>query len=413
MTRRLLPASFLFALCLSSPGDDAFAQSSRGEPLALTHAGVLDVKTGRVLADQTVVVRDGKIESVTSQAAPAGVKTMDLSGRTLVPGLIDAHTHIANFAAAKRALESGVTTVRSSGVASFVDVGFRELAKSGGIAGPDFLASGYHVRDHLAEEAFLSEPSLSDLIPVVKNEADIRRVVRMNLARGVDWIKINATERAGTPETDPRKQMWSEAQIRAIVEEAAAKGVRVQAHAHGIEGALAAIRAGVASIEHGTYLNDEAIALMKEKGVAFVPTYSTVIDLVEPGGDYDNAALSLRGRSMLPHLGEAIRKAYKAGVLIVTGADTSYGPTSVTRISHEIENFVKMGLSPIDAIRASTTNAAKLFRMESRIGSIEKGFDADLVAVQGNPLENVATLQDPLLVVSNGMVALDRLSFAK
>ena len=392
----------------------SFAQMERtAEPLALIHASVLDVRTGRIATNQTLVLRGGKIEGISATAAPTGVKTIDIAGRTLVPGLIDAHTHIANLAAARRALESGVTTVRSSGVSFFADVSLRELARSGAIAGPDFLASGYHVRDRLAEEAFFSDPSLSDLMGGVKTIADIRRVVRMNLAHGVDWIKINATERAGTPETDPRKQMWSEAEMRVMVEEAAAKGVRVQAHAHGAEGALAAVKAGVASIEHGTYLTDEALDLMKQKGIAFVPTYSTVIDLAEPGGDYDQPALILRGTAMLPRLAEAVQKAYKKGVLIVTGGDTGYGPNSVTRVSHEVQNFVKLGMTPIDAIRAATVNAAVLFKMEKSIGAIEPGFDADLVAVAENPLDDIGTLQDPLLVVSNGRMVLDRLNFGK
>ena len=392
----------------------SFAQMERtAEPLALIHASVLDVRTGRIATNQTLVLRGGRIEGISATAAPKGVKTVDIAGRTLVPGLIDAHTHIANLAAARRALESGVTTVRSSGVSFFADVSLRELARSGAIAGPDFLASGYHVRERLAEEAFFSDPSLSDLMGGVKTIADIQRVVRMNLAHGVDWIKINATERAGTPETDPRKQMWSEAEMRVMVEEAAAKGVRVQAHAHGAEGALAAVKAGVASIEHGTYLTDEALDLMKQKGIAFVPTYSTVIDLAEPGGDYDQPALILRGKAMLPRLAEAVQKAYKKGVLIVTGGDTGYGPNSVTRVSHEVQNFVKLGMTPIDAIRAATVNAAVLFKMEKSIGAIEPGFDADLVAVAENPLDDIGTLQDPLLVVSNGRMVLDRLNFGK
>ena len=407
---RTLNLAVMAAVC----GPVAVAQTGKAaEPLALIRANVLDVRTGRITANQTVVLRDGRIEAITSAPAASGVKTIDIGGRTLVPGLSDAHTHISNFATARRALESGVTTVRSSGASLFVDVGLRDLVKAGGLAGPDILASGYHVRERLAEEAFISDPSLSDLMGGVRTIADIRRVVRMNLARGVDWIKINATERAGTADTDPRKQMWNEAEIRAIVEEAALKGVRVQAHAHGAEGASAAVKAGVASIEHGTYLTDESLDMMKLKGIAFVPTYSTVIDLAEPGGDYDQPALILRGQAMLPRLAEVVRKAHQKGVLIVAGADTSYGPNSLTRVSHEILNFVKFGMTPIEAIRTATVNAAILFKMERSIGAIEAGLEADLIAVAENPLEDVRTLQDPLLIVSNGRVVLDRLNFGK
>jgi imidazolonepropionase-like amidohydrolase len=146
------------------------------------------------------------------------------------------------------------------------------------------VASGYHVRPRLADEAYMDAPSLAPYMATgIVGEEAIRQVVRANLARGVDWIKVLATERAGTADTDPRKQVYTEAELRAAVEEAAAKNVPVQAHAHGDEGALAAVRAGVRSIEHGTYLADDTLRLMHEKGVYLVPTYTTVVDLVESG----------------------------------------------------------------------------------------------------------------------------------
>jgi imidazolonepropionase-like amidohydrolase len=359
-------------------------------------------------------VRDGKIVSVGSGAAPAGTTIVDAKGKFVVPGFIDAHTHIDNFPAARRALESGATTVRSAGVSHYSDVGLRELAKKGAIAGPDFLAAGYHVRPQLAAEAFISDPVLSPFMNGGVTTVDaIRQVVRVNLSHGVDWIKTTSTERAGLPETDPRKQLYTDVEVKAMVDEAATMGVPVMAHAHGEEGALAAVKAGVRSIEHGTYLSEEALKLMKEKGTYLVPTYATVIDIVEPGGDYDNPALHLRGMHMLPRLRETVDRAHKLGVKIVTGGDTSYGPNSVTRIPHEIAAFVEIGMTPLQAVQSATLVAAELIGAEKRLGVIEPGFEADLLVIERNPLENVRALQDPLLVMSNGRVAVNRLAFGK
>jgi imidazolonepropionase-like amidohydrolase len=386
------------------------AQAAPPEPLALVNAQVVDVRAGRV-TPATVVLRDGRIESVGQAGPPAGTKTLDLRGRHLVPGLVDAHTHITSLDAAKRALESGVTTVRSSGVSHFADVGLRELVRQGAVPGPDMLASGYHVRPRLAEEAFLGDPSLASLLAGgLRTPDDVRRAVRANLTRGVDWIKVLATERAGLPDTDPRKQALTEEELRAAVEEAGR--VPVQAHAHGDEGARAAVRAGVRSIEHGTYLSAETLALMSERGVFFVPTFTTVMDLVEPGGDYDIPLLRNRGRHMLPRLRGAVSQARQKGVKIVTGADTGYGPDSLTRIAHEVAALAELGLTPVEALQAATLTAAEMLRLGGKIGAVEPGLEADLIAVEGNPLADPAALQDVLLVVSNGRVALDRLDFA-
>ena len=235
----------------------------------LVNASVVDTVTGAVRRGQVLVLRDGRIESV-SVAAPAAAaaavpRRIDLGGRYVVPGLIDAHVHIASAAAMRAALDSGVTTVRSAGVSNFADVGLRDLVKRGYLPGPDVLAAGYHVRPQPAPEAFLDAPELGDLMAGLTTTDALRRFVKFNLARNVDWIKVLATERAGTPETDPRKQVYSEAELALIVAEAAARGVPVMAHAHGAEGALAAVKAGVRSIEHGTYLTDEALQLMRNQ----------------------------------------------------------------------------------------------------------------------------------------------------
>lgn len=391
-------------------------QPARPEPVegvALVNANVVNVRDGRVATGQTVVLRNGRIESIGAAAAPAGVRAIDLKGKYVLPGLIDAHTHADNFAAFHRALESGVTTVRSAGVSHYVDVGFHQLVKSGAVAGPDVVTAGYHVRPQIAREAFLSDPQYADLMSGVTTIEKMRRAVQMNLAHGVDWIKILATERAGTADTDPRKQVYTEEEIRAIVQEAATKNAPVEAHAHGDEGAMAAVKAGVRSIEHGTYLSDATLQEMKARGTYLDPTYTTVIDLAEPGGDYDDPALQIRGQHMLPRLRDMVIRAHKLGVLIVAGTDTGYGPKSLTRIGQEVTHFVEMGFTPLEALQSATIRSAEMLRLEKSVGVVEAGYEADLIAVEKNPLDNITTVQDPLLVISNGRIAVDRLNFAR
>ena len=393
----------------------ASSQNPGGGPasrLVLVNANVVNVRDGSIRRNAAIVLADGRIESI-GTAPAAGARTVDLRGKFVVPGLIDAHTHAADFAEFRRALESGVTTVRSAGVSNYADVGFHQLVKNGVVAGPDVLSAGYHIRPQMAAEAFLNHPEFADLMAGVTTVERMRRAVQMNLSHNVDWIKILASDRAGTADTDPRKQVYTEDEIRAIVQEAGTRNVPVQAHAHGDEGAMAAVRAGVRSIEHGTYLSDATLQLMKERGTYLDPTYTTVVDLTEPGGDYDVPALRIRGAHMLPRLRETVVRARRLGVRIVTGGDTSYGPNSLTRIGQEIAHFVEMGFTPLEALQSATTVSSELLRLEKTIGVVEPGFEADLVAVERNPLESVTTLQDPLLVISNGRVALDRLNFGK
>jgi imidazolonepropionase-like amidohydrolase len=383
------------------------------DPIALVNANVVNVTDGTVQRNVIVIMRAGRIESVGSPSPPAGVRAIDLRGRYVLPGLIDAHVHIANLRSLRTALESGVTTARSSGVSHYVDVGMRDLVKQGYVSGPDLVAAGYHVRPSIAEEAFFDHPSHAALMRGVTTVESLRQMVQANLSRGVDWIKVLATERAGTPNTDPRKQVYTEEELRAVVDEAKAKNVPVQAHAHGAEGALAAVKAGVRSIEHGTYLTDEALQLMAKLGTFFDPTMEAVKDVADVGGDYDDRDLQLRGRHMLPRLREAIGRAHKLGVNIVAGSDTGYGPASVGRVSIEVANLVDAGLPVLAALQAATINNARMLLREKQLGQIAVGFEADAIVVERNPLEHVVTLQDPLLVISNGRIGLDRLNFAR
>ena len=409
---RLLTSSILIALAAVTVIGQRPVVAPQ-EPVALINANVVDVRSGTIQRNTVVVLRGGRIDTVGVAATPAGVRAIDLRGRYVVPGLIDAHVHIGSTAQMRAALESGVTTVRSAGVSHFVDVGLRELVRRGAIAGPDMIATGYHVRPGVAQEFFLDFPDHGDLMAGTAGADALRRMVRANLSRGVDWIKTNATERAGTPDTDPRRQIYSQEELRILVVEAGTKDIPVMAHAHGAEGADAAVRAGVRSIEHGTYLTDDTLQMMAKQGTYFDPTADIVNDLAEPGGDYDNAGLKRRGEMMQPILMAAIGRAHKLGVKIVAGSDTGYGPNSIARVSREIGMLVTAGLTPLQALQAATITNAEMLKLDKQIGVIANGFEADVLVVDGNPLDNVRTLLDPLLVISNGRIALDRLTFAK
>ena len=385
-----------------------------GAQLAITHANVVDVGSGAITRNATIVVQGRIIASITAgRAVPAGARVIDAAGRYVTPGLIDAHTHLATVANARRALESGVTTARSASTPHFEDVAIRELVRNGTLAGPDMLAAGVYVSPDLGE-TILADPRLGAYAANgVRSLEALRGVVRINLDHKVDVIKTRGTERAGLPNTDPRKQTYTEAELRAVVEEAATGHLAVMVHAHGDEGAYAAIAAGARSIEHGTFLSDSTLRLMKAKGAYLVPTLSTLYDLGAPGGDYDDPVLTLRAQYMIPRANQVIRAAHALGVLIATGVDTDYRPESLSRVSHEVLRFTELGFTPLDALRSATTVAAELLGIAGHTGRLAVGFEADLILVEGNPLEDPRALQDVLVVVSNGQVALNRLPFGK
>ena len=383
------------------------------EKIVLFNVNVIDGLNSTVQEDMMVFISNRKIESIKNIGSkPKGYKEIDLNGMYLLPGFIDAHTHISSLDAAKRALQSGVTTARSASTSSFQDVSIREMVKARKLVGPDMIAAGIFVTPNLGE-TILADVRLANLVNGVNKENELRKLVQINADRGVDFIKTRGTERAGLPYTDPRKQTYTEKQLSIIVNEANKYNIPVMAHAHGDEGGYAAVKAGVRSIEHGTYLSKRTLSLMKEKGTYLVPTFTTVVDLTEPGGDYDNPVLFIRGQHMLPSLESTVKTAYKMGVKIATGADTRYGPNSTTRVGMEITNFVDLGMKPIDAIRSATIIGAELLMIADKTGTIEVGKEADLIVVTKNPLINIRTIQDVVFVMSNGEIALKRIPFNK
>lgn len=402
MTHRLLIALALLA-GIALPG------AAQEPDLALVGGSVLDVREG-TMSRANVLVADGRILSVGAETPPDGIETLDVTGKFVLPGFIDAHTHATQLSQVRRALESGATTLRSASVGSYRDVAIGRMVAAGHLAGPDYLGAGVFVTPRIGEARLASE-SLYGISDDIRSDEELRMLVRVNAENGVRAVKTRATERAGLPDTDPRKQVFTEAQLRAIVEEATALGIPVLCHAHGDEGARAAVLAGVASIEHGTFLTRETLELMAERGTALVPTYTTVIDLDEPGGDYDHPVLTLRADFMVPRLEQTIRMARDLGVRVIAGSDTGYGPESVSRIGVEVANFVKIGLSPIEAIRGATLYGAELLGIADDTGVIEPGKEADLIVVAEDPIADIAAIQDVVAVVSNGRLAVNRLPF--
>lgn len=381
------------------------------QDLVLVNTNVVDVTDGTIREGVSVVIVDGRIASIQEgrAAAGGGVRIVDVGGMYVAPGLIDGHVHVGSADEARRALESGVTTMRGMGASHYADVGLRDLQRGGHLDAPEYLAAGYHVRPPAAEAFFQDHPELGELYGTeIRGVEAVRAMTRALLSRGVDFVKTNATERAGLPNTDPRKQFYSEEELRAIVDEAAAGGVGVAAHAHGDAGGRAAVLAGVRSIEHGTYLSPETLRLMVGRGTYLVPTIAIVRDLTIPGGDYDSAVLNIRGRHMLPRVQEMARTAHELGVKIVAATDTGYGPEGTTRLAHEMLELVEIGMTPLEALQAATTTAADLLEVADHTGRIAEGLEADLIVLERNPLVDIGVVQDVLMVVSDGKVIVQR-----
>ncbi|MFQ5748291.1 MAG: amidohydrolase family protein, partial [Planctomycetota bacterium] len=343
---------------------------------------------------------------------------------TLLPGLIDAHVHLGSTLEgdfvnravhegpadtalraahdARVTLLAGFTTVRNVGSEGFVDVALKRAIERGDIPGPWIVPAGHSLSPTGGHgDATGFRPGILEGGPregIADGPEEVRKAVRMQIKYGAEVIKCVATAGVLSFEKTVGAEQYSFEELKAMVDEARLHGVKVAAHAHGPEGILAAIRAGVASIEHGSILTDEALRLMKEKGTYLVPT-TYLADAI----DLDNLPPHLRKKAeeILPQAKESLRKAVRAGVKIAFGTDAAVIPHGQN--AREFAAMVERGMSPLEAIRSATLRGADLLDLPDR-GVLAPGKRADVIAVPGNPLENVRLLEDVRFVMKGGMV---------
>jgi imidazolonepropionase-like amidohydrolase len=395
----------------------------------VVHAGhLLDVKTGKLLSDQTVVIEDGKIARVGSSAeikASADAMLIDLSNATVLPGLIDAHTHLTSdpsfgyeelgisipretLIGAKNArvtLQAGFTTVRNVGASGYTDVALRDAINAGDVPGPRMLVSGPplsitggHCDNNLLPfEYHATSDGVADGIAAVQQK------VRQNIKYGSDLIKVCATGGVLSKGDDPQASQFTLEEMKAIVADAHRLGRKVAAHAHGAQGILWASQAGVDSIEHGSYIDDAGIAEMKKNGTYLVPTlYLGDWFLANAEKNHVPDFYLVKAKAVMPVARQNIAHAFASGVKVAFGTDAAVYPHGLN--AHEFAVMVKLGLTPLQAIQAATVNAADLLGWSGKVGSLEPGTWADIVAVEGDPLKDVTTLERVKFVMKGGEV---------
>lgn len=381
-------------------------RSPKPQALIITGGSLVDPRSGHVILDAVVVLDQGLVLAAGSRdatrAARAKVsgraRTIDVAGKWIVPGLVDVHVHINALADAKAVLLAGATTVRSGSSSFYQDVALRPLAEWAPGLAPRMRAAGVFVSPQLGDSV-LADPALAPLATLaggVTSTSDLAYLTRVNLSRGVDVVKTRANPRAGLAEQDPTELVYDQEQISAIVSAAGKAGVLC--HAYSREGIDGAVRAGVRSIEHGVFVGESTLDLMRRRGTFFTPTTAAIAGL----STSTNPVLAARGREYMPVLQAAIREAHARGVTVVAGTD-SFG-TAVDPIGREVRLLVEAGLTPLDALRGATTHAADLLGWSKKVGRLAAGYAADLVVSDSNPLEDGGALENLKLVVAQGAV---------
>jgi imidazolonepropionase-like amidohydrolase len=415
------------ALCCLLAVSNLAAQSGR---YAIKAAHLFDGTSDKLVQPGIVVVANGKIQSV-GTAAPPNVTVIDLGDATLLPGFIDAHTHLtmdfdADYDAARlremsrtvaeqairatvnarKTLMAGFTTVRDVGSNDFLDVGLRNSINNGMVPGPRMLVSvhaigstGGHCDDGAGLRFGLLNHESGPEDGVINSPDQVRFAVRFNIKYGADIIKTCATGGVLSPTDDVDTPQLTQAELDALVTAAHELRRKTAAHAHGAEGAKRAIRAGIDSIEHGTFLDDEGLRMMRERGTYLVPTLTTRTGLMEskfPPLVQQKANLALKAQDSM------VRRALQMGVKIALGTDAAVYPHGNNAL--EFMLMANDGMPPIQSLRAGTSVAAELLGLQNKIGTLEPGKLADIVATPGNPLEDIKLTQSVLFVMKEGTV---------
>ncbi len=407
-----------------------FAQQGTSAPVPRTiiRAGkLLDVRTGKTLTNQTIVIEDGKIVSVgaDSGGADTGAKVIDLSGKTVLPGLIDAHTHITfdpkfgydrlaisiprealiGARNARITLLAGFTTIRNVGADGFADIALRDAINAGDVPGPRIDASGpaLSITGGHCDDNLLPYEWHATEIGVADGVENVQHKVREIIKYGADVIKVCATGGVLSLGDNPQASQYTQEELKAIIADAHRLGRKVAAHAHGAQGILWASQAGVDSIEHGSYIDDAGIAAMKEHGTYLVPTlYLSDWFLENAPKTGVPPSMLAKGREVMPAARKNIAHAFASGVKVGFGTDAAVYPHGLN--AHEFAVMVKLGLTPLQAIQAATVNDADLLGWSDKVGVIEPGHYADIIAVGGDPLQDVTTLEQVKFVMKGGVV---------
>ncbi|CUI05894.1 metal-dependent hydrolase family protein [Massilia antarctica] len=398
-------------------------------------ARLLDVKSGAWRDKVSIVIEDGSITSVGPLVPGPG--HIDLSAHSCLPGLIDMHVHLTgetrkqadalrdtislnpadhayrSVAYAERTLKAGFTTVRDLGADDGLNVALKRAIAAGSIPGPRMFTSGKSIAttgghaDPTNNYSQRFSRALGTPGPnegVVNSADDAREAVRARYKEGADLIKVTATGGVLSQARNGQNPQYTEDELRVIVSTARDYGFRVAAHAHGTEGVKRALRAGVDSIEHGTLMDDEAIALFKKHGAWFVPTLSAGRYVADKARDPDYYSPLVRPKAAAigPQIQATFARAYKAGVKIAFGTDAGVYPHGEN--AREFAYMVEAGMPPLEAIRSATVGAAALLDQGTRLGSVEPGYAADIIAVTGDPLRDIALMQQVRFVMKDGVV---------